>query len=119
MSCSTKPWRRSTISGRRWNWTRRMPRRRRRGVACLGQHNPPPAVDTSIDGTWFFREVCPVLGNALGYTTDVTVKVSGGVLHGEIGVRSQPGSLSLDGRIADQGPVSIKATGLIGSDRAH
>jgi tetratricopeptide (TPR) repeat protein len=98
-------------------------------IASLSQHigskpssaAPPAAANppAQFDGTWSMTQVCPPVGETLGYTTSLMVQVAGGAFHGEYGVQGQPGSLSLDGKIADDGTVSIKVSGLIGDDKSR
>lgn len=84
----------------------------------------PPAPATAVvpspafDGTWSIAQVCPLAGSEPGYATEFIVQVSGGSFHGQYGVPGQPGSEAIDGMIAADGTVSIKASSLIG-DKAR
>jgi hypothetical protein len=73
-----------------------------------------PTAPAKFDGIWIITEVCPAVSGALGYAKSVAVQVSGGVFHGELGVKGKPDSLSLDGKIAMDGNVSGNASGLTG-----
>jgi hypothetical protein len=73
------------------------------------------AADPRFDGVWDTVLSCANSNGALGYVFDFPATVKDGVLHGEKGVKGQPGWLQLDGKIDDDGSASILATGLVGA----
>ena len=72
--------------------------------------------DTSrFDGRWGVILVCPKApGGALPWTFEFTADVKDAMLHGERGLTSQPGWLSLDRRIQPDGAANLEAHGLTG-----
>ena len=68
-----------------------------------------------FDGVWDTVLSCANSNGALGYVFNFPATVKEGVLHGEKGVKGQPGWLQLDGKIGDDGTASILATGRVGA----
>jgi hypothetical protein len=80
---------------------------------AIGQ--PATVSETRFDGRWFVTEVCQTTSDgASGYTFHFTAEVTNGILHGENGVRNQPGWLSLDGKLQPDGTAVLAAVGLTG-----
>jgi hypothetical protein len=73
------------------------------------------ASNARFDGVWDTVLSCGNSNGALGYVFDFSATVKGGVLHGEKGIRGQPGWLQLDGKIDEEGTASILAAGLVGA----
>jgi hypothetical protein len=71
-----------------------------------------------FDGDWDTILSCPNAAGALGYSFEFPSRIKGGVLHGEKGVRGEPGWLQLDGAIAADGRGNIYANGLVGASEA-
>ena len=55
---------------------------------------------------------------ALGYSFEFPSLIKEGVLHGEKGVKGEPGWLQLDGAIPSDGRANIYANGLVGASEA-
>jgi hypothetical protein len=68
-----------------------------------------------FDGVWDTVLSCANSNGALGYVFDFPATVKDGILHGEKGIKGQPGWLQLDGKIGDDGTASILATGRVGA----
>ena len=93
-----------------------------RGADSLMASEPIPAgraTGADFDGNWSITQVCPPVGDTLGYAFNFAVQVSGGLFHTEEGVKGQPGSWSLEGKIAPDGAVAIRVNGLISADKKH
>jgi len=71
-----------------------------------------------FDGEWDTILSCPNAAGALGYSFEFASRIKDGVLHGEKGVKGEPGWLQLDGAIASDGRASIYANGLVGASEA-
>jgi hypothetical protein len=69
----------------------------------------------SFDGTWNTKLSCSNSNGALGYSFDFNSIVTNNVLHGEKGIKNQPGWLQLDGSIAVDGAANIYAKGQVGA----
>ena len=68
-----------------------------------------------FDGTWDTLLTCPNSNGALGFTYHFDSIIKDGVLHGEKGDKGQPGWFELNGRIPEDGNVSLLAEGLVGA----
>lgn len=68
-----------------------------------------------FDGEWDTVLTCPNANGALGYSFEFPSQVTAGVLHGEKGVKGQPGWLTLDGPVSPQGRGTLYASGLVGA----
>ena len=73
---------------------------------------------TRFDGEWDTILSCPNLAGALGYSFEFPSLIKEGVLHGEKGVKGEPGWLQLDGAIPTDGRANIYANGLVGGSEA-
>jgi hypothetical protein len=71
-----------------------------------------------FDGEWDTILSCPNLAGALGYSFEFPSLIKEGVLHGEKGVKGEPGWLQLDGAIPTDGRANIYANGLVGASEA-
>ena len=87
------------------------------GALTLAFAGPAGAQGRSaFDGTWLVIVTCTAeRGGAAGYTLRFLAAVSGGILHGETGVRGQAASLSLDGPIQPDGNAMLSAKGMTGN----
>ena len=68
-----------------------------------------------FDGEWDTILSCPNSNGALGYSFEFASIVKDGRLHGEKGVKGEPGWLQLDGAISPGGHASLYASGLVGA----
>jgi hypothetical protein len=71
-----------------------------------------------FDGEWDTILSCPNLAGALGYSFAFPALIKEGILHGEKGVKGEPGWLQLDGAIAADGRANLYANGLVGASEA-
>jgi hypothetical protein len=71
-----------------------------------------------FDGEWDTILSCPNSAGALGYSFEFPSLIKEGVLHGEKGVKGEPGWLQLDGTIPTDGRANIYAKGLVGASEA-
>lgn len=71
-----------------------------------------------FDGEWDTVLSCPNSNGALGYSFEFPSVVKEGHLHGEKGVKGQPGWLQLDGPISIDGLGTLYANGLVGASEA-
>ena len=69
----------------------------------------------NFDGTWQTTLTCPPKGSTDGYTWKFPAVVKDGAYHGERGTAGQPGYLSIDGKIADDGTAKLSANGIVAS----
>jgi hypothetical protein len=68
-----------------------------------------------FDGAWSTTLNCPKAADgALGYSFKFVSHIKDGALHGQYGTSGQPASLTIDGKVADDGSVSINADGITG-----
>ncbi len=75
---------------------------------AYGSENP-------FDGVWDTVLSCNNSNGALGYSFEFDSTVRNSTLHGEKGVKDQPGWLQLDGNIAPDGSASLYVKGLVGA----
>jgi hypothetical protein len=69
-------------------------------------------------GRWNVTLVCPKAPDgALPWTIEFIADVKEAMLHGEHGLKGQPGWLSLDGRIQPDGVANLEARGITGDAR--
>jgi hypothetical protein len=68
-----------------------------------------------FDGSWLTTLTCPPKGDTEGYTWKFPSVIKDGVYHGERGTSGQPGYLSIDGKIADDGSTKLTANGIVAS----
>ena len=68
-----------------------------------------------FDGSWLTTLTCPEKGKTEGYTWKFPGVIKDGVYHGERGTAGQPGYLSIDGKIADDGSAKLSANGIVAS----
>lgn len=69
----------------------------------------------NFDGAWSTTLTCPPKGNTLGYTWHFVSVVQNNVLHGERGTAGEPGSFTLDGKIAENGAAKLVGAGIVPS----
>ena len=74
-----------------------------------------PATGKKFDGMWFTMWTCPNLGQYPGYTYQFTGQMAGGVYHGVRGVKGQPSSMVLDGKIESDGTAAFFGEIIVGS----
>jgi hypothetical protein len=75
----------------------------------------PARAEPQFDGTWDTTVSCPDSHGALGYSFRFDSTVATGSLHGEKGVKGQPGWLSLDGPIQSDGNAALYVDGIVGA----
>ena len=68
-----------------------------------------------FDGNWLTTLTCPDKGKTEGYTWKFPSVIKDGVYHGERGTAGQPGYLSIDGKISDDGTAKLSANGIVAS----
>ena|ERR1039458_751861 len=68
-----------------------------------------------FDGSWLTTLTCPSKGDTEGYTWKFPSVIKDGVYHGERGASGQPGYLTIDGKIADDGSAKLSANGIVAS----
>jgi len=86
------------------------------GAGAVRADEPEP--QARFDGVWTTVISCSVSVGALPYSYDFPAIVKDGVLHGERGIKGEPGWLQLEGRILPDGSAGISARGLVGKERA-
>jgi hypothetical protein len=74
-----------------------------------------PATSKNFDGVWQTMWTCPNLGQYPGYTYQWSGQVTGGVYHGIRGVKGQPSSMVLDGKIEADGAAAFFGEIIVGS----
>ena len=74
-----------------------------------------PATGKAFDGTWQTSWTCPNLGQFPGYTYQFIGQVTDGTYHGQRGVKGQPSSMSLDGKIESDGAAAFLGEVIVGS----
>ncbi len=73
------------------------------------------AADRPFDGAWLATVTCGNSEDALGYSLAAPSIVRDGHFHGERLKPGQPGWLTIDGDIADDGRANLYAKGLVGA----
>ena len=71
--------------------------------------------NSRFDGVWDTILSCANTDGALGYSFKFPSTVKDGVLHGEKGVKNQPGWLQIDGEIKADGAADLYADGIVGA----
>lgn len=89
-------------------------------AALLHAATVSPAMGTEerhgrFDGTWDTVLSCSNSNGALGYAFRFSSLVKDDVLHGEKGVKGEPGWLQLNGRILRDGASDLLVDGLVGA----
>ena len=74
-----------------------------------------PATGKNFDGTWQTIWTCPNLGQYPGYSYQFNGQVTGGLYHGIRGVKGQPSSMMLDGKIESDGAAGFFGEIIVGS----
>ena len=74
-----------------------------------------PATGNAFDGTWQTIWTCPNLGQFPGYSYQFTGQISDGAYHGQRGVKGQPSSMTLDGKIESDGGAAFFGEVIVGS----
>jgi hypothetical protein len=64
-----------------------------------------------FDGAWLTTVSCEASRGALGYSYRILAQVKQGAFHGLHGVAGEPGSLRIDGTIADDGAARLYGDG--------
>jgi hypothetical protein len=82
-------------------------------LANLIRTGAPPI--KSFDGTWQTEWSCPNLGSFPGYTYSFNGQVKDGVYHGVKGVKGEPSSMVIDGRIEADGTAGFAGEIIVGS----
>ena len=73
-----------------------------------------PPIKT-FDGTWQTEWTCPNLGGYPGYSYSFNGQVKDGVYHGTKGVKGEPSSMTLDGKIEADGTAGFAGEVIVGS----
>ncbi len=76
---------------------------------------PTSFAGESFDGEWLTTVSCDAARDALGYSYRFVSEVRNGNLKGLRGKENEPGSLLIEGTIADDGTGKLYATGRTGS----
>ena len=71
--------------------------------------------ENRFDGVWDTVLSCTNSNGALGYSFEFDSIVKNSALHGEKGVKDQPGWLQLDGNISPDGSASFYVKGRVGA----
>ena len=74
-----------------------------------------PATAKNFDGTWVTEWTCPNLGQYPGYTYRFPGQVKDGAYHGLKGVKGEPSSMVLDGKIDSDGTAAFFGEIIVGS----
>ena len=74
-----------------------------------------PATAKNFDGTWVTEWTCPNLGQYPGYTYRFPGQVKDGAYHGLKGVKGEPSSMALDGKIGSDGVAAFFGEIIVGS----
>ncbi len=82
-------------------------------LANLIRTGAPPI--KAFDGTWQTEWSCPNLGSYPGYTFSFSGQVKDGVYHGLKGVKGEPSSMVMDGRIEADGTAGFAGEIIVGS----
>ena len=69
----------------------------------------------TFDGTWQTEWTCPNLGQFPGYTFQFNGQVKDGAYHGTKGVKGEPSSMVLDGKIDADGAAGFAGEIIVGS----
>ena len=80
-------------------------------ICSMGAASPAPI----FDGTWDTTLSCPNSHGALGFSFRFDSIIAAGSLHGEKGVKGQPGWLSLDGPVQSDGNAALYVDGIVGA----
>jgi hypothetical protein len=73
------------------------------------------AADYPFDGTWSTVLSCPNSTGALGFAFHFDSHVASGVLHGQKGTKGEPGWLTIDGPIDNDGSADLLVSGIVGA----
>jgi TIR domain len=82
-------------------------------LANLIRSSAPP--NKTFDGTWQTEWTCPNLGGYPGYSFSFSGQVKDGVYHGIRGVKGEPSSMTLDGKIEADGIAGFAGEVIVGS----
>jgi len=74
-----------------------------------------PATAKNFDGTWVTEWTCPNLGQYPGYTYRFPGQIKDGAYHGLKGVKGEPSSMVLDGKIDADGAAAFFGEIIVGS----
>ena len=74
-----------------------------------------PATAKKFDGAWQTTWTCPNLGQYPGYSYRFRGRVEDGAFHGLKGVKGEPGSMVLDGKIETDGTAAFFGEIIVGS----
>lgn len=67
------------------------------------------------DGNWQTKLTCPPKGETEGYTWQFPSVIQNSMFHGERGTEGEPGYLTIDGKIKDDGNAKLSANGIVAS----
>lgn len=67
------------------------------------------------DGNWQTKLTCPPKGETEGYTWQFLSVIQNSMFHGERGTAGEPGYLTIDGKIKDDGNAKLSANGIVAS----
>jgi hypothetical protein len=84
-------------------------------LACASSGPEAQQAHRRFDGTWNTILSCVNSNGALGYSFEFPSIVAHDVLHGEKGTKGEPGWLTIDGRIQEDGAADLYANGLVGA----
>jgi hypothetical protein len=74
-----------------------------------------PAPSKNFDGTWQTIWTCANVGQSQGYTYEFRGQIKDGTYHALYGIKGQPGSLELEGKIEADGMAGFKGTVIVNS----
>ncbi len=67
------------------------------------------------DGNWQTQLTCPPKGETEGYTWQFPSVIQNSMFHGERGTAGEPGYLTIDGKINEDGSAKLSANGIVAS----
>jgi len=67
------------------------------------------------DGNWQTKLTCPPKGETEGYTSQFPSVIQNSMFHGERGTAGEPGYLTIDGKINEDGSAKFSANGIVAS----
>jgi len=79
----------------------------------LIQNDPAPS--KAFDGTWKTTWTCSNVGQYPGYTYQFVAEIKDGVYHGTRGVKGEPSSMVMDGKIEADGTAGLFGEVIVGS----
>jgi len=67
------------------------------------------------DGNWQTKLTCPPKGETEDYTWQFPSVIQNSMFHGERGTAGEPGYLTIDGKINEDGSAKLSANGIVAS----